>query len=62
MFQLILKAGCSVFTPGFIEQVFFLKPKIKKLAQIRLVVFGKKKTQKTTHFNSEKMTSPSRRL
>jgi len=34
----------------------FLNPE-KNLAQIRIVVF-----EKNAHFNSEKMTSPSRRL
>jgi len=40
------------------NKYFLLNPE-KKMAQIRIVVF--EKTQKRT-FNSEKMTSPSRRL
>jgi len=57
-----LMVGCSAFqciNAGCNEQEFFLNPK-KNLAEIRLVVF--EKNAKNAHFNSEKMTSPVRRL
>jgi len=43
-----------------LNKCFVLNPDKKKLAQIRLNVY--KKNAKTTHFNSDKMTSPSRKL
>jgi len=42
-----------LFNASYNEQVFSLKSGKKKLAQIRLVVFEKKKRKKRT-FNSEK--------
>jgi len=54
-----LKAGCIAFSMQVVVSSFFLNPG-KNLAQIRLIVFEKKRKKRT--FNSEKMKSPSRRL
>jgi len=55
----LIKGRVQFFNAGCNEKVFLLNAE-KKLDQIRFTVF--EKNAKTSKFNSEKMTLPSRRL
>jgi len=55
----LFEGGVQCFSVQVVMNVLFLTLQ-KNLAQIRLVVF--EKNPKTSTFNSEKMTSPSRKL
>jgi len=62
------KAGCNVFNAGCIEQVFSIQVVLNKCFVLYLEKndadpsYRFQENAKITHFNSEKITSPSRRL